>query len=41
MAQPPEALYAVIRARAAWTDAAERQVILRNVHDRAVDGYVA
>ena len=41
MAEGPETLDAVVLADAALADPAERQIVLRDVHDRAVDGDVA
>ena len=41
MAERAEAFDSMVCAHTACTDPAERQILLRNVHDRAVDGDVA
>ena len=41
MAERAEAFDAMVCAHTACTDPAERQIVLRDVHDRAVDGDVA
>src|SRR6266542_182477 len=41
MAERAEAFDSMVCAHAACTDPAERQIVLRDVHDRSVDGDVA
>ena len=41
MAERAEAFDSMVGAHTACTDPAERQIVLRHVHDRAVDGDVA